>query len=786
MMRHTAIAGALVLALLCGAGGRAQGERPTVVGREIRNLGPGPVDEGLVFAHTSVMPGEELDPAAVARDVRALLDSDRFSHVSVEAEPAADGVRLVYVVRRKLELDGRVRVEGAARFSARRIRKLLAFDRGGAVDEQALGVAAAKVREAYAKRGLNDVGLSWETEVTNEEFGLASVTLYVDEGLPQRLRRVTFSGNTAISDRVLKKSLRLRAPWNPIGWFQKTRVSDLEVEAARSEMREAYLDRGYLDVTVGPASFAEDGDGNVTLGFAIEEGAPYRLGRVRVTGVTAFPVSEIERLVRAESGEVASLSRVRGWAGAVSDFYESRGYVDVRVRPALTQDADDRTVDVALQVSEGGPVHVRNILIRGNTRTREKVIRRELLVYPGDRYDGVKARTSERRISNLGFFSNVRRYTVDTPLADRKDLVFEVEEQRTGQFMVGAGFSSIEQIMGFVELSQGNFDLKGWPHFTGGGQKLRLRAQFGTRRRAYELSFVEPWFLDRKLSLGLDLYRNEVDYRDYDVRRTGGAVTLGKALPGANRISFRYRLEDVEIWDVADTNRYVYLDNPDEAYFFNREEDTLESSLTVTLTHDRRDNAFIPTRGVRATLFGRLSGGPLGCDTDTYGLGARAVGYVPLWFGHVFRLRGRYEVVDAYGDEDEVPISDRLFIGGGRTIRGFDYRDVGPKVVRVAEGVDGPVVISYRPVGGRTLALATASYTIPIVKGIRFALFYDIGNVWRDVYETSFENLASGAGVGLRLDLPGFPVRIDRAWVIEKDDNLTDEDAWVIWIGYDP
>jgi len=266
------------------------------------------------------------------------------------------------------------------------------------------------------------------------------------------------------------------------------------------------------------------------------------------------------------------------------------------------------------------------------------------------------------------------------------------------------------------------------------------------------------------------------------VTRTGAAISLGKPLPGPNRINLTYRIEKSDIRDIADTNLYVRLDNPEEEYYFESEEDRITSSLRARLTHDTRNNPFIPTRGNRVNMFGQIAGGPLGFDTDIYRLGLSTYTYVPLWFRHVLSLRTRWEVVEEYGDTDEVPLDDLLFIGGGRTIRGYDYRDVGPKVVRADAPED---TTSYRPVGGQTLGMASVEYLVPIVKGLRLAGFFDIGNVWRDSYDFDFGNTASGAGVGIRLDMPGFPIRIDRAWAVDKDDEITQEDEWAIWIGYD-
>jgi outer membrane protein insertion porin family len=439
-------------------------------------------------------------------------------------------------------------------------------------------------------------------------------------------------------------------------------------------------------------------------------------------------------------------------------------------------------VDVELAVEEGALCRIRNIEIEGNERTRDKVMRRELLVAPAEIFDEVKVRRSEKRLQNLGFFSDVRSYPRETGTPGESDLIFEVAEQKTGQFMAGAGFSSVDQLVGFVEISQGNFDLRGWPTFTGGGQKLRARAQWGSDQENYSLSFVEPWFLDRKLSLSLEGYSTQHDYEGYDVSRRGGSVGIGKALPGANRVEIKYSLEKSRIVDVTDTNAYV--DPAGQPFYFTNQEDAVESSVRVTFTHDSRDNYFIPTRGMRATASGRISGGILGFDTDTYGLEGRVIQHVPLWFRHVLSLEVMAQVVDAYGDTPEVPLSDRLFIGGPMTVRGYEYRDMGPKATRTAVSTNGTTSVYTRPIGGQTLAMASAEYTIPVVTRVRLAAFFDIGNVWEEPYDVDFGNLGSSAGIGIRLDMPFFPMRFDYAWPVKKDSDLTEEEPFSFSVSY--
>ncbi|MBL7077781.1 MAG: outer membrane protein assembly factor BamA [Kiritimatiellae bacterium] len=780
-MKRVSLLFAGLLIVLVSLSAWAQEEtRSPILAIEVRNVGAGRVDHSYIETHTRIREGDALDRSDISRDVRSLLDTGRFSSVNVDVEAREDGVALVYIVARKLTLAEPAEFAGSDHLPLRKLRALLDLEVGDRVDDHTLGVHVRKLREAFVEDHYPNVAITWEVEEVDRDQGLATVRVHVESGARSKVKTVRFEGNARIDYSDLRRAIRRPSPWSPMWLFRKRRYTGDELSAMRLAVRSVYRERGFLDVEVEYPTVELDEKGRQTIVVKIREGETYRFDSVTVTGVELFPQTEVEALVIARPGTTASSRFIQGSVQRIRDFYGSRGYARARVRPLLESDPAANTVAVTFAVTEGELIKVGNIRIRGNSRTRDKVIRRELLLNPGDVMNAVKAQRSERRLMNLGYFSSVRRYEQETSVPNREDVIFEVEEKRTGQFLVGAGFSSIDNIIGFVEVSQGNFDIRGWP-FTGGGQKLNLRAQFGSERRDYKLSFVEPWFLNRKLSLGTDLYRTDLNYTDYDLKRTGAAVSLSKALPGANRVTFRYALEETVITDVADTNEYVYAATPEETYRFSREEDTLESTFKITLTHDTRNNPFIPTRGLRASVFGRISGGPLGFDTDVYSVGGRTAFYIPLWWDHVLTIKGRYETVEPYGDTDEVPISERLFAGGGRTIRGFDYRDVGPKVVPT----DPTSTISYRPVGGQSLAIANVEYTVPLVEGVRLAAFYDIGGVWRDAYDFNSDNLASGAGIGLRLDMPGFPIRIDRAWSVEADDDLTDTDNWVIWIGYD-
>lgn len=775
--RMTILATALVWAA-AGAVAAADTVRDIV----FRRLGGGPMDEGFLTSRVGTRVGAPLDRQGIARDVRALMGTGRFAYVDVAVEPAGEGVRVVYSVQGRLRLVEPVAIEGVTGFRPAAIRDRLKLEPGDLVDDQVVGGRVRDVLDFYRKKRYPDATATWEIVETDREQGLARVVVRFEENARATVARLDFDGNTVIPDGDLRRAAGTRAWYNPLRWFTRRRYDPGEYEVAQLAIRDLYTDRGYLDVKVGEAVTERTARGRLAVRMAIEEGALYRVDAFQFEGVTLFPENELRRVLTLKPGDLASAKRIQACADAVRDFYEGRGYIDTLVRTGLQPDPAAGRVAIRLQVREGRLVSLRNVVIRGNTRTRDKVIRRELLVYPGEVYNGPKVRTSEKRAMNLGYFSSVRSYDLETPRDSERDLVFDVEEKMTGQFMVGVGFSSVDKAMGFIELSQGNFDLFGWPYFTGGGQKLKISAQIGSKRKDYQLSFTEPWFLNRRLSLGWDIYSSDVEYDDYDLRRIGSAVSLTRPFWGGTRLSLQYRLEKVTLSDVADTNRYVFADDPSEEYYFTREEDNLSSSFKLTLSRDTRDNPFVPTRGQSLSLFALAAGGPAGGDLDYLSTGWRSSHYLNPWWRHVLSLRLRYEVIEPYGDTDELPISERLFAGGGRTIRGFKYRDVGPKVVRYD---DTGAVIQHRPVGGQSLAVANLEYTIPVVPMVRLAAFGDLGNVWSDPYTLTLDDLALGVGVGVRLDIPGFPIRIDRGWALDKDDELTDEDITTFWIGYD-
>lgn len=741
--------------------------------REIRvdNRGEARADRASVLAFTSLKVGDEFSRNAVNRDVKALQKTGRFSYVAALVDSVPGGIAVTYQVEAKPLLNT-LRIRGADYLSNKKVRETLAIGPGDIVDDAVFAVQAQKVREEYAKRYYPDAELTWEFQEASEP-GMVDVLVTVKEGRRAVVRRIRFSGNKGVSARDLYKVMKQReANW--LSWITNTgRYSPDDLQNDLESIRQVLMDKGYLNARVLEPVITPRGKKKLDILISMEKGPLFRFQNIAIDGMTVFPPELARPGLHMKPGDMASLSVIQQAARSVRDFYGSRGYIKTDVAYDIDTHAESGTADVSFAVKEGALAYINNIELRGNTRTKDKVIRRELAVYPGDIFNEVRVRTSENRLRNLGYFSYVNSMPESTTASNRFDLVFDVEEQKTGQFMVGAGFSSIDSILGFLELSQGNFDLFGWPYFTGGGQKVKLRTQFGTERTDYEVSFVEPWFLNRRLSLGLDFFHHDSRFLsdDYDQRNTGGSITLGKPISGFDRVNLTYGLEDIEVYNVA-TNASDLI---------RQEEGTRRKSYTtLELVHDTRNNVFIPTRGNRSSISGTLAGGFLGGNTDLYGVQARVSQFWTPWFDHVVSLRGWAAMVEEYGDSDRVPIFDRLFLGGARTVRAFAYRDVGPKDE------------TGEPIGGRSTLYGTVEYTIPLAEKFRAAVFYDVGVVWEDVFDTSGSDtyvgdglVNSGAGLGVRLDFPGFPIQLDYSWPIEADEyNDRSSGRFSFWIGY--
>ncbi|MDK2857512.1 MAG: outer membrane protein insertion porin family [Verrucomicrobiota bacterium] len=756
------------------------------------------LDDSFVRAYTSLRAGQEIENekelnAAVARDVDNLRRSGRFSFVRANVEHDGEKFVLVYNVASRRRLH-RIEIIGAEGIGNKKINNQLKLNLGDYVDDAMIGEKARKVETFCHRNKYPDATVTWEL-IPDPESDAVDLRVIVDEGKKMRVKKIRFEGERFESDsraartgrffkkliphifssrdeyssrfeqKELRKVIKQRPTWWITPWFGSYHPELTETDLAA--IREFYKDHGFLDVKAEAPTMHDLGDGKIELHYVVNEGPQYRVGTISFDGVTLFDVSTLEKQIKLNRGDIASQSAIDDAASAVNHYYGNRGYIHNYVIPVITTDPDTKTADIRFDVHEGTLASINEIHIRGNEITRDEVLRRELAVYPGELFNQQKVETSEHRLKNLGYFDTVDSSYTPAAETNAYDLTFAVKEKQMGKFLFGAGFSSEDNIVGFVELSHGNFDINRWPP-VGNGQKMKIRMQAGSSRNDVEISFTEPWFLDRKLSLETSLYRHSNSYysNEYDLETLGGRTSLTKPLGPFMRGTLSYSLEQFKVSNV----------DSDAAIEIKDEKGSLtKSTVGFTVSRDTRDQFFIPTKGNYSSAGIEVAGGPLGAQTDTYKLEAKSSQFWPIPGGHVFNLKGAIATIDSYDGSSHVPLYDRLYLGGPRTIRAFKYRDVSPRSVSDSD----------EPIGGLSSWYATAEYTIPFWSKVRLAFFYDIGAVSEDVFDFVDADINSGYGIGMRLDLPMFPLRLDYAFPhITDDDNEDADPRFSFMMGY--
>jgi outer membrane protein insertion porin family len=740
---------------------------------EVRFSGPETVNRSVVMANIQTTVGKPRTREMIEQDVRNLINTGYFYDVRVLEEPVVDGVRIVFQVQGKATIK-EILMEGNKRFKEERLKREYSQKVGDSLDERKAHDDAHKIQDLYQKSGYPDSKVIYEVSI-DKDTGKAILKFTVHEGERVFIKQIKFTGNKAFPDNRLLKIMKTRRHWWG-SWLAGTGVlKEEDFKEDLDKLRDYYDSNGYIDMEIRGTRTERVGPKWMVITIDLYEGSQYKVGSVTIEGNKLFPTPDLEKHLKMTSGKTFTPTAMAADQKALEDYYGGRGYLDTSARPIRAPNVETGRIDMTYSIHEGELTYIEKVEIRGNTKTKDKVIRRELAVNPGEIYDTVRVDRSVERLKNLGYFSKVEATPEPTDVPNRKDLVLNLEEQRTGSVTFGAGFSSIDSLLGFVEITQGNFDLFNWPSFTGGGEKLRLRLQVGFKRQDEVLSFVEPWFLDQKLSLGFDAFHHNSNFlsTEYSEQRTGVALWLEKALNDFIRGRIEYGIQDIDL----------NVDQIASQELQSQSGSHTRSSVTGTLVYDTRDSVFLTTRGNRTEVSAELAGGPMGGNVDDYKLNAKTSFYFPFFDKQVLQLVGAAGVVDAFGSSrnagsnvtetvfgggvtntvhasiNPVPIFDRYFLGGANTLRGFAFRQVSPK--------DG----FGEPIGGNGFMNATAEYTYPIVERVRGAFFFDIGNVYQNAYDFSLNNMKSDAGIGVRLNLPIGPLRLDYGYPIMTDQS---------------
>ena len=772
----------------------------------IRHIGPPAVSDEFIRANIRSKEGETFARATVDEDIKNLYATGYFFKIQVGEESTPDGLDLTYAVQGKPLLTA-YKIVGNKKMSTKKLTKKITSKIGLPLDERKLFEDAQAMQTVYQKAGYQKTTVVVEPAVIDELAGRGTVTFLVNETPKVKIKDVVFVNAHAFTQRQLRKAIKTRRRWW-LSWVTGSGVlKEDQFEDDKNSLIEYYQNDGYIDFNIQDVKFDYVTPTKMVIRIIVSEGRQYKVGTLDIRGNKLFStndllkgimVSKMRMKLELTPGKIFKPAEFTKDSDALRDLYGSRGYLDHEeggttvINATRIPNPTTGTIDIAYDIQEGEKCYIEKIEIKGNTKTKDRVLLRELAVYPGEVYDMVRIKISKSRLEQLNYFEKVDTEAQDTDVPNRKDLIVGVEEKNTGNFTIGAGFNSDQGLVGFVELKQGDFDLFNAPTFTGAGQKFQMQASIGTQLQDYEITFTEPWFLGQRLMFSVNLFDKNIYYASvndmYDETFAGGTVSLTKAIGGLvgldpqvllgtvsttvedAHVSINGGFQTNTIPGVQAANISTNIYDTHGNYFLVKE--------GVALAYDTRNSVTLPNRGQRTEVSTAIATAP--GDTDFYKLELKSSWYFKgFGNGHVLEIGGETGVVDTYGSTTQVPIFERYFLGGLYNLRGYKFHTVG------SQDQYG------EPLGGDTYFYGAAEYSIPIIKMVRLAWFYDMGNVFTAPYSFNAGPgrglITDDAGIGLRISLPiggGVPLRLDYGIPIQHDSNVGGAGRVQIGVGY--
>jgi outer membrane protein insertion porin family len=722
----------LTAGLLTASTARAQqSQPPPILIRDIHVEGNRRVQDAVILGRVKSTVGSTFNPSLLAEDIRSIFSLGFFDDVQMRVEDFEGGVKVVFVVAERPFIRD-VDFVGNKKEDRESLQEKIELKLGSVYNPVDVQRAVDKLRDFYEDEGYFEVQIT----PTVEKFADTDVKLIFNivEGRQITIDKIVFLGNKGLRDDQLKDAMETKERQYFIlrGKVQRQRL-ELDID----RIIQLYNDNGFIQARVESHDVHVDREkARVTITIVVVEGPQFRVGDVKITGVTLLPEAEVERQLKLRTGDVFSVGRVRETVTAISNLYSTIGRASADVNPRRDQLTAFNQINLTFEITEGPEVYVERINISGNVRSEDKILRRELPLHEGDLYTLQNKEKARQRLVNLGYFETVNVST--QPGSDKTRIIVNIEvvERATGIFSIGGGYSSVDSLVGTIDLAQRNFLGRGW--------EVAIRIRAGAVTQQGTISFTDPWLFDRPLSGGFDIYKSIRDYQDYTYDTTGLNLRMSHPFAEYWRWHTGYRLSQ-------DIVRNLSANATPE--LVAQQGTTITSAIGGSLTRDSRDLIAAPTKGGQTTIAFDFAG--LGGDSQFYKGTFLQTYFRPIWLGHILAMRGEAGYLAGWGGK-EVPLFERFYLGGPNTIRAFKFRSISP--------VDSA---GFKE-GGTSEILGTVEYVIPLPFGLRVALFFDIGNVYG--FDTKFDptDLRYGPGGGIRWQSPFGPIRVDYGLNIDR------------------
>lgn len=721
---------------------------------EVRFVGNETIPAESITKVISTRVGDALSRTGLDADVRAIYALGYFLNVEAKTQELEEGVRVIFQVRERpliLKLD----IVGNKSISADDLETAIGLSAGSSVDPYLVERSNERMEDLYKERGYPFVSVRRETREMPDGMELGYI---VSEGPRCKIKKVEVTGNETFSWLRLLGMLETKAEFL---FLTPGVYSETQLEGDLLRIKRFYVDEGFLDVRVGSQLKYNAEKTKLTVTIQIDEGPRYTVSNVSFSGNDVLSSEEVYVDLEMVPGQYFTAKGLEQDREAALDAYGNLGYIESQLDVETVFDTEQHTVDLHYNFIENRPLYVGLLRIAGNHKTKDKVIRRDASFYPGQLFNRSEMRRTVDRLKGRRFFERVELSLVPGDTPETRDVLMDVTEAATGQFSFGVGVSSNSGLLGTIALMQRNFDIMDFPEsatefftgqsFVGAGQQFALRAQPGTEYSEISVEFREPNVLDTDWSFGTLLFARKRDRYDYDEDRVGTRLSVGRMLTRELSGEVFLRIENIEVKNVDPLVPFEVLDVRGRNGLI---------VLGFGLTQDTTNSYFMPTEGYRI-------GGSYEIAGDDFKFHRVSLHASEYWtthttiegYKHVLAIRGRAGWSFPVGGS-RVPLFERFYAGGAQSIRGFDFRGVGPHTFGV-------------PTGGEFVMMYGAEYTLPLVGStLRGAAFWDGGGVWEESDDFDAGEIRNSIGLGLRMNIPALgnvPLSFDWAWTVTKE-----------------
>lgn len=720
---------------------------------EVTIKGNNRIEEDAIKRIVKSKKGDAVNPGRLSKDLQSIYQMGYFDDIRVEAHDRAEGKVIVFNVVEKPTIR-KITVSGNKVYKNDKIMENLDISTGSILNIFKLNSNIDHIESLYLEKNYHNVNVDYK--ITPRDNNQADIEFVIIEGDKIRIKTITFEGNAAYDDKALKKLINTseKGFWSWLTSSGELKKEDLSQDAAR--LTAFYQNNGFIHAKVAEPVVTYK-DNWIYITIKIDEGLRFKTGKIDIEGDLILPKEELLGLVIFDQGEYFSREIVRNNVLMLSDIFSNYGYANANVYPRSRENNDDLVVDITYHVEKGEQVYFEKIVIGGNTKTRDKVIRRELHVFEQELYSGSRLKRSIRNLHRLDFFEDVKVDTIDGSEVHKKILKIDVAEKPTGTFSFGAGYSSVEDVFFTGSVAQRNL--------FGRGQILKVSGQIGGTSDQYSLSFTEPWMYDIPLSFTAKVYRSKRDYDTYNRTSMGSGLAFSYPVWDYTRASLAYG------YDVSDIDE---ITNDASDNIKDLEGESTTSSVTASIRYDSRDKAFNTTQGGDHRISLTYAG--LGGDVGFTKITGETGWFFPFYKELVLVLHGKAGYVTQHPGM-KLPDYERFYLGGMNSVRGYEWQDIAIYGTNEAG--------EETKIGGDKFIQFNIETTFPLIKdaGVTGVVFFDAGNVFATDQDVTFKDIKHSAGGGFRWYSPIGPIRVEYGYILNPKEGEPKGGRWEFSMG---